>query len=439
MRLLVWWAAVAASAASRLRQGLVKDNADFELRLDNFDGVQYSAAFSLGEQTLPVIYDTGSFEIIVLSTLCASCSRAHIVYNSSKSTSFAASEGIMAEHLFGSGPVRSEKGYEMVRLGGRGSPYKAANTPFWQVISHNIAVWDRTSHFSGIVGLGHPGQVPSGFSAEETEADSMLSAMQISSFAICLERGQHAPGWLSVGPKVQALAESNPSFQALTVLGKNHWGVKMTNLRIPGLSTTSPCVPSCGAIVDSGTSLIAAPPTAAGLVSDLARLVRSDCSNLHSLPVLQMELDGKVVELPPAAYVIKTSTRVSSNSSIMRRMFSASGSETIHRCTVGFMTLEKDSQMGPVWILGMPFLRYHYTVFDRASKTIHIAPSTPSCQISGKSMSLINTTSHAGTGEESDKGLSSRFTVSDYEPTEVDLNAARISPWATTSEREMSF
>merc|ERR1719174_1051605 len=53
--------------------------------------------------------------------------------------------------------------------------------------------------------------------------------------------------------------------------------------------------------------------------------------------------------------------------------------ETKLQCLPAFMTIDKESQLGPVWILGMPFLRYHYTVFDRHSKKLHIAPSTPAC------------------------------------------------------------
>jgi len=194
--LLAWaWLAAAASGA-RLRSAGLKLNEGYKLKLDNFNNVQYSASFSLGGQTLPVIYDTGSFEIIVLSTLCSSCARGHTVYNSKNSSSFADS-GAIAEHVFGSGRVRSEKGYEEVRLGGAASPCAAPRMPFWQVISHGIQVWDNTAHFSGIVGLGHPERVPLGYGADSQRAQSMLSAMHIDRFTICLERGRAAaPGWL---------------------------------------------------------------------------------------------------------------------------------------------------------------------------------------------------------------------------------------------------
>merc|ERR1719199_391654 len=76
------------AASTRLRQSTLQNNADFYLRLDNHNNVQYSAPLSIGSQTLPVIYDTGSFEILVLSKLCKSCEARHAVYDNKLSSSF---------------------------------------------------------------------------------------------------------------------------------------------------------------------------------------------------------------------------------------------------------------------------------------------------------------------------------------------------------------
>ena len=54
------------------------------MRLSNHFNVQYSGRFTIGDQELPMIYDTGSFEVpasleldlwqvLVLSTKCRSC------------------------------------------------------------------------------------------------------------------------------------------------------------------------------------------------------------------------------------------------------------------------------------------------------------------------------------------------------------------------------
>merc|ERR1719460_2313540 len=196
----------ANAASTRLRHSVIQSNADYNLRLSNFNNVQYSAPLTIGGQTLPVIYDTGSFEILVLSKLCTTCEARHSVYDSAKSSTFVASvPDITTEHLFGSGPVVSKKSFETVKLGDITSQYQVRKMPFWQVLRHEIAVWDEDAHFSGIVGLGHTARIPEGFAAPGQRDTTMLATLGVRSFAICLERAEAAsPGWLIFGPHVDA-------------------------------------------------------------------------------------------------------------------------------------------------------------------------------------------------------------------------------------------
>jgi len=411
------------SLAVRLRRSN-QTNVDFEMTLNNFQNVQYSAPLTLGGQTLPVIYDTGSFEILVLSSLCTSCSSNQIVYNGAQSHSFVEGDGITAEHMFGSGPVFSKKAQETVSMGPQGSPYAANHMPFWQVIDHNIDVWDGNSHFSGIVGLSHTDAIPEGFTVGDANDKTLLNVLGVQNFAICLQRdAPGAPGVLAMGPSINALANS-PNFQSVPVVGQVHWGLRMREFRVPGFSHPNPCVPSCGAIVDSGTSLIAVPRQAVEAISGLANAIKSDCSNMNSLPILQFELDGATVELPPQAYVMQVEAPVYRNASVWDKMFGEPGSEVAMQCAPAFMTIDQESQFGPVWILGMPFLRYYYTVFDRAEKKIHIQRASATCDMptgSAPTFGFMNSTGMSG---------ASTFAASDYQPLKVDLNAARAPAWA---------
>merc|ERR1740130_124425 len=115
--------------ATQLRQQrsvlLKRDVAvDHNVHLDNYMNVQYSGPLTIGGQQMPVIYDTGSFEILVMSTLCDSCAAGLAKYDSSKSTTFVSAGGLQAEHVFGSGPVQSQKGFENVQVGDGYSPYR---------------------------------------------------------------------------------------------------------------------------------------------------------------------------------------------------------------------------------------------------------------------------------------------------------------------------
>jgi len=279
--------------------------------------------------------------------------------------------------------------------------------------------------------MGHPSYIPSGFSGAGGNPETLLSTMHIARFAVCLERGRdEAPGWFMFGPTVNSRPGSS-GFSILRVHGDIHWAVRLTNFQPAGMSLSDPCSTGCGAIIDSGTSLISAPPSAQGIVSALSRMVKKDCSNIDTLPVLHMKLDGVDIELPPMAYVIRTARAVSSNSSIWDWMYPGSSYESGDECTAGFMAIDKQSQLGPVWILGMPFLRYYYTVFDRQSKQIHIADSTPDCEVEASNSSwwnvsagLVNRT-HAGNAHV--HGHHHRiFSNADYSPLRMDLNDARV-------------
>lgn len=397
-------AAIGFALSAHVRRASIQRHAAYSVELSNYFNIQYYGPFSFGGQTLPVIYDTGSFEIVVLSNLCGECPNL-LKYNNEKSSSYADSS-VELEHVFASGSAHTRKGYETVHIGEAQSPYAAEHFPIWQVMKHEISAWAKAnSRFAGIVGLGHSDHVPEGYGQEGVATTTLLAALSLDSFALCLERGKpFAPGHLLFGAK--NLMQSG-QFQGLQVQGKSHWAVQMTELHADGVPDTQACHPSCGAIVDSGTSLIATPPEAADFVAGLQALLQPDCSNMHSLPTLRFQLDGKPVELPPAAWVwrIKTPTG------------------TV--CKAAFMPLEKSSGLGPVWILGMPFLRYHYTVFDREANEIHIARSLPNCE-------LQDALSAAALGGDKAKKLVdvTNFIAQDYEPLEGDLQQAMIPSWA---------
>mmetsp|Transcript_87393 Transcript_87393/g.154993 ORF Transcript_87393/g.154993 Transcript_87393/m.154993 type:complete len:465 (-) Transcript_87393:88-1482(-) len=364
---------------------------DYAIELTNHLNVQYSGRFTIGDQELPVIYDTGSFEVLVLSTLCSTCNRALQMYDNAQSPTFRDSSGVTAEHEFVSGKVTTHEAFEKLKLGLTDSPVMANGMTFWMVQKHDLKFWKTgNAIFSGIVGLSHVKRIPDGFSGDAMQDKSMLEEMALDVFSLCYQRrvaahNAYPTGFLKFGPTVSAMSY-NAGFQTVDVSGDSHWATRLSQFKVDldGIDTSHMCKPSCGALIDSGTSLLTLPRSASHITEALKNKVASDCSNLDQLPNLYFELDGAEVVLPPRAYIFKVDDMMGKA-----------------QCKGAFMRVDKESQFGEVFILGMPFLRYYYTVFDRAQKKVHIARSTEDCQVAPLSLLAANATkaSRLGLGE----------------------------------------
>lgn len=376
---------------------------NYVVKLNNNGNIEYWGDFTFGRQTLPAIYDTGSFEVLTLSTLCESCPRDGPVYDRKASKSFKSGDAIEAVHQFGSGPVSSRKAEETLRIGDRESPLVAKSMPFWEVISHGIDVW-HTSKFVAIVGLGQKDTVPVDPAMQKQMAKSMeedglekkeikkrmepeetlLHRLGVSEFSICLGRGNFAPGSLSFGPKLASM-KAQALFSPIPVVGKVHWGVKMTKL---GPGKFDPCDPSCGVVIDSGTSFMSLSPKAIHALSEIGEQINEDCSNLDDLPDLTFNLGDHPFSLPPAAYVIELefgeAKQINVNllaEFVQKKIVSLRARGMARACVPAVQEIDHMTQYGPMMILGMPFLRHYYTIFDRGEKKIYAAPSSESCSL----------------------------------------------------------
>ena len=112
---------------------------------------------------------------------------------------------------------------------------------------------------------------------------------------------------------------------------------------------------SCNFVVDTGTSIITGPSKKLNPIMEKIGEVAQDCSNIDKLPTIQFTLAGKDFDLEPEFYVLKI----------------ADG-QGGYECELGMQSMD---QLG-LWILGDPFLRKYYTVFDRANDRVGFALAT---------------------------------------------------------------
>jgi len=343
----------------------------YKQTLHNYDNVQYYADFVIGGQEVAGIFDTGSFELLVRSTRCRECVHPTPPYNSNLSSSYVMN-GTFTKHVFGSGPCVSMMGYDTVSVG----PLEAKGQMFWEITDHHIPVLD-TARFAAIVGIG-----PN--FAYDHKQDTLLMSYGIETFSICLQKESGSPGYLTWGATLSDETLQRDAAKA-NVIGKHHWVARMSNvsfLSTPNSSTVDACSEiACAAVIDSGTSLIAAPGQALMQLSEQLPPIKEDCSNLHELPTLRFVLDGTVLELPPQAYVMKvTETEEEEINDIWDLLFFKPKVRKVNQCMPAFMQMDMMSRNGPLWILGMPFFRYYHTTFDRRNTAMFFSTAGPKCE-----------------------------------------------------------
>jgi hypothetical protein len=390
----------------------------FKLTLDNHKGVQYTGPITLDDQTLSAVYDTGSFEIMAISRQCQVCKIApHLTtYDNSTSKSFRAGHRPIEQHHFAGGTVVARQDFESVHVGTVDSIFKVSNMAFWQVVSTDMSVWvNKKANFTAIVGLGHRSAVPD--TPENAKPmDSLIERTGTQRFSICLMRGPSNPGFLTFNPQYDlSSAGLNPMFRRIPVIGENHWAVALNSVSTVSNNVENRrCVDGqeCIAIIDSGTSLIGVPPNAVAMVMDLINQVKYDCSNLDELPPLVFELAGQKFSMPGIAYTVQ---------------FGEAGGKP-SRCLPAFTDFAMTSEQGTVWILGMPFLRHFYTVFDREEPSIYVADQGENCEPAAPPVPTVG-------GFVNATGLTGHNRHAHMQPTIADISQATLPSWAVGQKK----
>jgi len=119
------------------------------------------------------------------------------------------------------------------------------------------------------------------------------------------------------------------------------WQVTLEDVAI---ANTALGVGNHQAAVDTGTSMIAGPTSLIDTIEAEIAL-EQDCSNFHLLPTVGFVIGGTILNMEPADYVHRDA-----------------GSQ---ECFSQFLKLDLPPPKGPLLLLGDPFLKKYYSVFDR--------------------------------------------------------------------------
>lgn len=143
----------------------------------------------------------------------------------------------------------------------------------------------------------------------------------------------------------------------LPVRRKAYWEVELDSIT---LGDESADLEDTGAILDTGTSLIALPTTLASLLNKAIGAKKSwngqytiECDKRDSLPDLTFTLTGHNFTISPYDYIL----------------------EVQGSCMSSFMGMDFPEPVGPLVILGDSFLRRWYSVYDLGNNAVGLAES----------------------------------------------------------------
>ncbi|XP_049848841.1 pepsin A-like [Schistocerca gregaria] len=137
---------------------------------------------------------------------------------------------------------------------------------------------------------------------------------------------------------------------SIPIIEKTYWTTALSSIAINEEIIVKYTPRNSRSIIDTGTSLIVGPRREIEIIESRIGTVKGDCSNLHELPNIGFQFGegSPYFFLTPKQYVVKINDS----------------------CFSAFASVEQDT----LWILGDAFIRGFYTVFDRDTDVVSLAP-----------------------------------------------------------------
>lgn len=319
-------------------------------RLSNVGNMEYDVKMSIGtpKQKFTMLPDTGSSNIWVPGPNCKSkACKNHKKFHPAKSTTYKKKTKAF-EISYGSGSVKGRLARDTVSIGG----LAVENQTFALTRSEPGKAF-LESKFDGILGLGYQSISVDNV---KTLIQNMCEQNVITSciFAICLRGGGSSAkgGSLFIGNKNTTAYTGSNSYVYTPVTKKGYWQMKLDGFYVGSTKVSG----AAQAIVDSGTSLIAAPLHAykefvkvTGCTPTSSGECWVKCST--HIPDIEFIIDGKKIVIKGDKVKMKVKTKKG------------------HTVCLLVVTYEETN----FWILGDPFLRNSCTVFDMSKNRIGFA------------------------------------------------------------------
>jgi len=320
----------------------------------------YYGTISIGSppQDFVVLFDTGSGNLLIPSTLCDGkpCMQ-HKRFNSSLSPN-ATDIGFSAQP---DTPVGDDGDRDIVNLA------FGTGTVSGIIVKDKVCVGNICTHadivaeteesdepfghapFDGIMGLGLP-KLSEGDRFNVFSCMIADKAVKMNLFSVFLGLTDEEGSEITFGEYKKEHMASELFWAPVSNTSTGFWQVALDDVAVNN-TKLSLCHGNCSVIVDTGTSLLAGPPDIINALIDKLD-VASDCSNFNSLPDIGFVIGGHIMNLSPEDYVDKNGTK---------------------DCGVSLMTQDAGENHQPLFILGDPFLRKYYSVYSRERMAVGFA------------------------------------------------------------------
>jgi cathepsin D len=321
----------------------------------NLQDSEYYANVSIGTPPQPFtcVMDTGSSNLWVPSSHCSgvlfpTCLN-HSLYAASESSTYVPN-GELLLLPYGSGDCAGYLSQDTTWFAG----LEVTNQVFGEITVMPGAQWAE-SPFDGILGLAFKQIAVDGVTPVFDNIMAMgVLEQNIFSFYLSTQNAWNPEEGTSVLTLGAAPSEyyTGPIIYA-PLASESYWLITMTDVKIDGVSTGA-CglLHNCPSVVDTGTSLIAGPSSVINPI--IAKInVTEDCSNIGSLPSIQLTIANHDFTLTPDQYVLKL--------------------ENPTFCLIGLMAMDQQG----IWIVGDTFLRAYFSIFDRDNNRVGFATAAP--------------------------------------------------------------
>ncbi|XGW31781.1 hypothetical protein V3C99_010166 [Haemonchus contortus] len=329
-------------------------NHDFTEGLSNYMNNQYYGTIQIGTlpQTFKVLFDTGSSNLWIPCWDCPQSDKAcqnHDKFYCDQSSTCNHTDQPISIH-YGTGSMQGHVDHDIVCFG-TDEKYCTDSSQGFGCATKEPGNTFVYAPFDGILGMAWDSiakdSIPQPL--DQIYANKNLCPEALVAFYLNRDLQQNVIGGeLTLCGMDKSQYKDPIVWEKLT--SETYWQIRLSDVALNGTSIT---FGPTSAIVDSGTSLIAGPPSVIQTIQQKIGADENggiDCNTIPQLPQIAFIINGTEMILNGYNYVIQYND----------------GS-----CTSGFQ--EIDIPGGPSWILGDVFIGAFYSVFDHGNKRVGFA------------------------------------------------------------------